>query len=54
VLTAIEFDHQLELGTGKVDDEIAQRILPPKLVFHQAPIAQSGPHAPLGIGRALP
>ena len=23
MLTAIDFDHQLELGTGEVDDEIA-------------------------------
>jgi hypothetical protein len=54
MLTTIDFDCQLVLGTGEVDDEIAQRMLSPKLVFHQAPIAQSGPHAPLGIGRALP
>jgi hypothetical protein len=51
MLTTIDFDHQLVLGTGEVDDEIAQRMLRPKLVFHRAPIAQSRPHAALGVGR---
>ena len=41
MLTTIDFDHQLVLGTGEVDDEIANRMLSPEFVSHEAPISQS-------------
>jgi hypothetical protein len=40
MLTTIDFDCQLVLGTGEVDDEIAHRMLSPEFVSHQAPISQ--------------
>jgi hypothetical protein len=39
VLTTIDFDRQLVLGAGEVDDETAQRMLPPKFVSRQSPMA---------------
>jgi hypothetical protein len=39
VLTTIGFDRQLVLGAGEVDDETAQRMLPPKFVSRQSPMA---------------
>jgi hypothetical protein len=54
MLTAIHFDHQLVFGTGEVYDEIAQRMLSPEFVFHQASIAQSRPDPAFRIGRGLP
>jgi hypothetical protein len=54
MLTPIDFDHQCVLGAGKVDYDVADWMLSPELVSHKAPIAQSRPHPPLGIGRVLP
>jgi hypothetical protein len=33
MLTTIDFDYQLVLGTGEVDDEIAHRMLSPEFVL---------------------
>jgi hypothetical protein len=40
MLTTIDFDCQLVLGTGEVDDEIAHWMLSPEFVSQQAPISQ--------------
>jgi hypothetical protein len=53
VLTAIDFDHQLVLGAGEVDYEVADRVLPAEFVTRQPAISQSGPHSPFGIRRGL-
>src|SRR5262249_800684 len=54
MLTAVDFDHQSVLGAGEIDNEVADRVLSPELVSRQSSIAQSRPHASLGIGRMLP
>jgi len=40
--------------TGKIDDVRAYRMLSPEFVFFEPPIAQSRPHPPLCVCRALP
>ena len=54
MLTAIEFDHELILGAGEVDDVVPNRVLSAKFVLQETPTAQCRPHAPFGIGRSLP
>jgi hypothetical protein len=39
VLTTIDFDRQLVLGAGEVDNEVAQRMLSAKSVSRQSPMA---------------
>jgi hypothetical protein len=53
VLTAIDFDHQLVLGTGEVDYKVADRVLPAEFVAQQPAVSQCRPHSPFGIRRGL-
>src|ERR1700730_8760791 len=54
MLTAIDLDHKPVFGAGEIDNETTDWVLSPELVHQQAAIAQSRPHASLGIGRGLP
>ena len=53
MLTAVHFYDELVLGACEIDDVMAYRMLAAKLDLQQTPIAQSRPHAALGIGRRL-
>ena len=53
VLSAIQFDRQLRLHTGKVSDVSFDRHLPAKLVTIEAPVPELRPEAPLGIRHVL-
>jgi len=50
VLSAIEFDHQLQLEADEIDDISADWRLPPELGAADLPIAQPIPKTLLGLG----
>jgi hypothetical protein len=54
MLTAVGFDDEMVLGAREIDDVTAYWMLVTKFELQQTPIAQSRPHASLGVGRGLP
>ncbi len=51
MLPAIEHHHQRQLYAGKIDNELADPMLSPKLATCEVPIAQDAPHNRFGAGR---
>jgi hypothetical protein len=50
MLTAIQLDGEMSVGTKEVDDITVDRKLPPKFPTIQATVAQTEPQYSLGVG----
>ena len=53
VLAAVEFNRELAIGTGEIDDITSDRMLPPEAVLGRK-LAQNQPHRLLGFRRSPP
>jgi hypothetical protein len=54
MLAAIRLDDQAMACAGEIDDDVADRMLPPKPIAAQPAVAQRRPQAALGIRGILP
>jgi hypothetical protein len=54
MLFAIELDHETLLDAAEIDDKWSNWMLATKFEIAQLAVAQTGPQAPLRIGRRFP